>query len=131
MSKTLIAIAIVSLFILSGVGAYAVESTGSSIDQPTIKPGMEKTKDRLNRGVNNIFYGPVEVPNNLNQTQTKGAQMDRCSAKTRTGVERGIARVVTGVWQIATFWYSDPGCVTSSKKTAGGKEAQTFSSEIK
>jgi hypothetical protein len=113
MHKKILSLAIVSIFILSAIGAYAA----SDIDQPTAQP-METTKDRISRGVNNIFYGPAELPKNLNETQTKGTAIDRCSKRTRTGVERGIARFVAGVWQLATFWYSDPGCVTSTKQAS-------------
>jgi len=120
MIKKLISYAIVFVFIFSVIGVYA-----SEINQPTAKP-FEKTKDRASRAMNNIFYGPVEIPANLDQTKTKGTEMDRCSKKTRSGVERGIARIVGGVWQLATFWYSDPGCVTSSA-AAGGASASTSS----
>lgn len=106
--KKIALLAIVSIFILSTVAAYAGDAS-----QPTVPP-MEKTKDRLSRGMNNLLYGPTEIPKNLNQTNTKGTKIDRCTEKTRTGVERGIARFFSGVWQVATFWYSDPGCVTSS-----------------
>ncbi len=89
---------------------------------------MEKTKDRASRAMNNILYGPVEVPKNLDETKTKGTAIDRCTTKTKTGVERGIARIVGGVWQLATFWYSDPGCVTSTK---GGVAVVPTASETK
>ena len=105
MTKRFVLLLVVSLFILSTVGAYAADS---STAQPTAQP-MENTKDRASRAMNNIFLGPSEIPDNMTQTNTKGAQMDRCTTKTKTGVERGIARLVTGVWQLATFWYSDPG----------------------
>lgn len=114
MTKKIIFLAIVTIFIFSTIGIYAAETTSTPLNQPTSK-AMEKTKDRMSRAINNIFYGPMEIPNNLDETKTKGTPMDRCTAKTRSGVERGIARVVTGIWQVATFWYSDPGCVTSSK----------------
>lgn len=120
MLKKFITSAIVTIFILSAIGAYAAES----IDQPTIKP-IEKTKDRASRAMNNILYGPVEVPKNIDETKTKGAKIDRCTEKTRSGVERGIARIVGGVWQLATFWYSDPGCVTSSTAAGAGASATT------
>lgn len=113
MLKKIVVLAIVSLFIFSTLGLYADQSSS----QPTAQP-MEKTKDRVSRGMNNILYGPTEVPKNIDETNTKGTKLDRCSEKTRTGVERGIARVVAGVWQLATFWYSDPGAVTSTKKAA-------------
>lgn len=113
MAKKIMSLVIVSLFIFSSIGAYAANS---SLDQPTVQP-TEKTKDRASRAMNNLLYGPLEVPKNIDQTSTKGTPMDKCNKKTRSGVERGIARVVTGVWQLATFWYSDPGCVTSSVKS--------------
>jgi len=112
--KKVIVITIAALFILSAAGAYASDA---DLKQPISKP-LESTKDRMSRSMNNIFYGPAEVPGNMNETGTKGAAMERCIPKTKSGVERGIARVVGGVWQLATFWYSDPGCVTS---TVNGK----------
>ena len=114
MLKKMFILAIVSLFVFSTVGVYAE----TALNQPIAKPPIEKTKDRASRAMNNILYGPVEVPKNLDETKTKGTAIDRCNQKTRTGVERGIARVVGGIWQLATFWYSDPGCVTSSNKAA-------------
>ncbi len=105
MTKKIIVIAIVSLFILSAVGAYAENYT----------PPTEKTKDRISSGMNNLLYGPTEIPNNLDQTKSKGTKVEgNWNEKTKTGVERGIARVCTGIWKIATFWYSGPGCATSS-----------------
>jgi hypothetical protein len=107
MMKKSVLLLVVSIFILSTVGAYAA----SSSDQPTAQP-METTKDRASRAMNNIFLGPSEIPDNMAQTNTKGTPMDRCTKKTSTGVERGIARLFAGVWQLATFWYSDPGPAT-------------------
>lgn len=112
--KKITVLIIAALFILSATGAYAAEA---ALNQPLTKP-YESTKNRMSRAMNNIFYGPTEVADNLSDTNTKGEAMDRCIPKTKTGVERGIARLVGGVWQIATFWYSDPGCVTS---TVNGK----------
>lgn len=107
--------AMVSMFLLSTVGAYA--AVVSDTVQPTV-PHTEKTKDRASRAMNNIFYGPVETPANIDETKTKGAKIDGCGEKTKDGVARGIARIVGGVWQLATFWYSDPGCVTSTEPAA-------------
>jgi len=109
MMKKVLSIAIVSIFIFSTIGVYAASETA----QPTAQP-MEKTKDRASRAMNNLLYGPTEIPQNIDETKTKGTKMDRCTEKTRGGVERGIARIVGGIWQLATFWYSDPGCATSS-----------------
>lgn len=113
MFKKIMVLAIVSQFIFSTLGLC-------DSSQPTAQP-LEKTKDRLSRGMNNILYGPTEVPKNLDETKTKGTKIDRCSEKTRSGVERGIARLVGGVWQIATFWYSDPDAVTSTEAATATK----------
>ena len=107
MIKKSISLLIAALFIFTTIGMC------KNLDQPTAKP-YESTKDRVSRGMNNLFLGPVEVPKNLDESKTKGTPVEGCSTMTRSGVERGIARIVGGVWQIATFWYSDPGCVTSS-----------------
>jgi hypothetical protein len=112
--KKITAIFIAALFIFSTMGAYAGET---ALNQPLAKP-YENTKDRASRSMNNLFYGPTEMPDNINDTKTKGEAMDRCIPKTKSGFERGIARMVSGAWQLATFWYSDPGCVTS---TVNGK----------
>lgn len=114
MANRISTIAIVSLFIFSATALVAFAGSDA---------GLEKTKDRISKGVDNIFYGQVEIPDNLDQTKSKGTQLEKCNVKTRSGVERGIARVVGGVWQLATFWYSDPGCVTSSKQAAAGSSS--------
>jgi hypothetical protein len=116
MIKKIGLMAIVSIFILSAVGAYADQATL----KPTVPP-VEKTKDRASRAMNNLLCGPVEMPDNIGESQTKGTEITKCSKKTRTGVERGIARMFAGVWQLATFWYSDPDCVTSTKSAANVK----------
>ncbi|MDD4956621.1 MAG: hypothetical protein PHH49_03715 [Candidatus Omnitrophica bacterium] len=60
----------------------------------------------LGKGLDDIVYGDVEVPNNINETNSKGSPAyPECTAKTNDDVGRGIARFVGGVWQIATFWY--------------------------
>jgi len=64
--------------------------------------------------MNNIFLGPTEIPKNLNETTTKGTKVERCTENTKDGVARGIARFVGGLWQLATFWYSDAGAKENS-----------------
>ena len=111
MSRKIMALAIVFIFVFASIGAYA---SASETAQPTAQP-LEKTKDRASRAMNNLLYGPTEVAGNLDESNTKGTKIDRCTEKTRGGVERGIGRIFAGVWQMATFWYSDPDCVTSTK----------------
>jgi len=117
MAKKIFTIAIVSIFIFSVMGVFMVISAKAEqpLNQPTNTDKTDSVKDRASRGMNNLLYGPVETPSNIDETKTKGTPVDRCSTKTRTGVERGIARVTSGIWQMLTFWYADPGCVTSTK----------------
>lgn len=116
MAKRSLTVALLTVFILSCAGIFAAFAALDT-EKPIVPP-YEDTKDRASRAMNNMFLGPVETPDNLNQSSTKGTEVDRCIPKTKSGVERGIARVVGGAWQLATFWYSDPGCVT---KTSGNK----------
>ena len=89
--KRVAAFLILGIFIFLTVGAFA-----------------ETPGDRIASGLNNIVYGQVEVPKNLNETNTKGTKaFDSCTDKTRDGVERGIARTVGGIWKILTFWNTD------------------------
>jgi hypothetical protein len=61
---------------------------------------------QLSKGLDNIVYGDMETPDNINETNTKGAKaFEDCTDDTKDGVGRGIARIVGGLWQIATFWY--------------------------
>ncbi len=104
MKLRLITIALIAVFLSMAAAAYA-ETTA----QTTPVGGTESMKGRISRGMDNILYGDVEVANNLNETNTKGTAVENCTTKTKTGVERGIARIGNGVWQLLTFWYSDPG----------------------
>ena len=91
---------IVGIFILSAASVLAAETT----------------TERLNKGLNDMLYGPVEGPDNISETKTKGAKVsDDCIDKTKTGVERAIARTFAGVWKVATFWYADTTYKTSQK----------------
>jgi len=61
---------------------------------------------KLSKGLDNIVYGEIEVPDNINETNTKGAKaFTDCTDDTKDDVGRGIARIVGGIWEIATFWY--------------------------
>lgn len=61
---------------------------------------------KLSTGLNNIVYGAIEVPDNINETKTKGAKaFEKCTDTTKDDVGRGIARIVGGIWEIAMFWY--------------------------
>ncbi|MCK5450157.1 MAG: hypothetical protein KAI70_00160 [Candidatus Omnitrophica bacterium] len=67
-----------------------------------------KPLQNLGEGLDNIVYGKVEVPDNMNETSTKGSPaFTDCTDTTKDDVGRGIARFVGGVWQIATFWYPE------------------------
>ena len=60
----------------------------------------------LGTGLDNMAYGVIETPDSANQTQSKGEPAcSECTSDTKDDVGRGIARVVGGIWQVATFWY--------------------------
>ena len=61
---------------------------------------------KLSKGFNNVVYGIIEIPDNVNETNTKGEKAyPECTDATKDGLGRGIARVFGGLWEIATFWY--------------------------
>ena len=126
MAKILFSIALVTVIICSAVGVYAADKAAVDLEQPIVGP-YEPTKDRASRAMNNMLYGPTEMPDNITETNTKGTPVTRCEDKTKSGVERGIARIVGGAWQLATFWYSDPGCVTK----APASQQKSSSSNVK
>ncbi len=67
-----------------------------------------KPLQNLGDGLDNIVYGDVEVPDSINETNTKGSPaFSDCTSATNDDVGRGIARFVGGVWEIATFWYPE------------------------
>ena len=67
-----------------------------------------KPLKNLGKGLDNMFYGQVEVPDSINETQTKGTPAyEKCTAHTNDDAGRGIARFVGGVWRVATFWYPE------------------------
>jgi putative exosortase-associated protein (TIGR04073 family) len=69
---------------------------------------VNKPLQNLGKGLDNIVYGEIEVPDNINETNTKGKPaFTKCTAATNDGVGRGIARFVGGVWEVATFWYPE------------------------
>jgi len=61
---------------------------------------------KLSIGLKNIAYGSLEVPDNINGTDSKGEKaFPECTDDTKSDVGRGIARIVGGLWELATFWY--------------------------
>ena len=60
----------------------------------------------ISRGLDNIVYGDIEIPDNINETNSKGTvAFKKCTDSTKDDVGRGIARIVGGIWELATFWY--------------------------
>ena len=67
-----------------------------------------KPLKNLGNGLDNAFYGVVEIPDNMNETGSKGSPAyPDCTQMTNDDVGRGIARFVGGLWRIATFWYPE------------------------
>ncbi|MFQ5952167.1 MAG: hypothetical protein ACE5JK_02020 [Candidatus Omnitrophota bacterium] len=74
-----------------------------------------KPLKNLGKGLDDVLYGQLEVPDNVNKTGTKGTPAyPDCTSKTNDDVGRGIARFVGGLWRIATFWYpEDEGAIAA------------------
>ncbi|MCK4851982.1 MAG: hypothetical protein KAS86_02600 [Candidatus Omnitrophica bacterium] len=69
-----------------------------------------KPLKNLSTGLDDMFYGEVEVPDSIDETHTKGTPAySDCTEKTTDDVGRGIARFVGGLWRVATFWYPEEG----------------------
>ncbi len=67
-----------------------------------------KPLQNIASGLDDIVYGDLEVPDSIDETNTKGSPAyPDCTAKTNDDVGRGIARFVGGVWKLATFWYPE------------------------
>jgi hypothetical protein len=67
-----------------------------------------KPLDNLGKGLDDMLYGVVEIPDNISETGTKGTPAyPSCTKKTNDDVGRGIARFVGGLWRAVTFWYPE------------------------
>ena len=80
----------ICLLVLSCVNAFAAEA---------------KQKGRLSKGIDNLFYGTVEVPDNMKQDGEK--PFARVTARENDGFGKGIARTVGGIFQLLTPWVED------------------------
>jgi hypothetical protein len=95
MKKILVVFVIVALVFSMGI-------SGSSF------ASENKPLENLSKGIDDVFYGDVEVPDNMNETGSKGTPLNaECTDTTKDDVGRGIARVVRGLYRIATFWYPE------------------------
>ena len=62
----------------------------------------------LSKGLDDVFYGDLEIPDNMNETGSKGSPAySSCTEATNDDVGRGIVRIVGGAWRILTFWYPE------------------------
>ena len=78
------------------------------ISNITVFASTNKPLKNLGQGLDDMFYGKVEVPDNMEETGSKGSPAyDDCTTKTNDDMGRGIARFVGGLWRIATFWYPE------------------------
>lgn len=88
--KKVVALLLAGLFILS--------SSGIASENTPLK--------NLGKGLDTVTTGVIEIPDNINETNTKGTPAyPSCTDKTKSGLGRAIAKVVGGAWQLATFWY--------------------------
>ncbi len=60
---------------------------------------------QLGKGMDNVLYGTLESPDNITGKTEGQKAFSKTTDATKDDVGRGIARVIGGIWQIATFWY--------------------------
>ena len=90
--KKIISLVLISLFLLSYTGIAS----------------ENKPLEKIGKGLDEVVYGSVETPDNINATNSKGTKaFSDCTDKTKDGVGRAIVRVVGGVFKLATFWYPE------------------------
>jgi hypothetical protein len=70
----------------------------------------KKTRDRANKVMSTLLPGPPEIAYAVNNPSSKTAAADNCPRKTNSRLEKGIASVMGGVWQLATFWCPESDC---------------------
>ncbi|MDD5439324.1 MAG: hypothetical protein PHS37_03965 [Candidatus Omnitrophica bacterium] len=103
MRKVLV-LALICMFILSYAGFAA----------------QNKPLTNLKTGLDNVVTGQVELPDNVNQYNSKGAPaFEKTTAShTKDDVGRAIVKTVGGLWQVATFWYpkEDAAAAPAAKK---------------
>lgn len=88
------------LFILVLVAAMMFSATAFASTNKPLK--------NLGQGLDDMVYGKMEVPDNINETGSKGSPAyDSCTEKTNDDFGRGVARFVGGAWRIVTFWYPE------------------------
>ena len=87
--KKLIVLIILSIFVLCSVSGYAAEAK----------------KLRASQGIENVFYGFSEIPDNLKQNNEKA--FPHITAKENDGFGRGVARTIGGLFQLLTPWAND------------------------
>ena len=94
--RTFVSFAIILALILTFM---PVKSFAASENRPV--PKIESALDDL-------LTGPVETPDNINATKSKGAvPYPDCTEKTKSGVGRAVVKVVGGAWKLLTFWYPE------------------------
>ncbi len=66
-------------------------------------------KDKLSRGVANVFSSVLEIPQNIDTEwkESKNAVVG-CLAGTFKGLFWGLARAASGLWDVATFAFPLP-----------------------
>lgn len=67
----------------------------------------EGARGRASRSMNTALYGPAEPRHSSDRADDAAFAAGACGRRNRTDVEKGIAGMICGVWQLATFWYPD------------------------
>ena len=99
------------LFVVSAFIALSAAHQACAVDadRPASQP-YEGARGRASRSMNAMLYGPAEAPLSREREKDPLPAAQACGRRNRTDVEKGIAGMITGVWQMATFWCPDSAC---------------------
>jgi putative exosortase-associated protein (TIGR04073 family) len=96
--------------LLLAATVFAFSSTHAQTNQPPRSPtpikqptGDQNAGRKLGRGISNLLFGIVEVPNQITQTTSERGGAAGCSFGIGKGLMRWIGRELVGVYEIVTF----------------------------
>lgn len=98
--------AIIILTIVSTLSFHAAAET--PINQNVIQPSV-KTRDRASKAMNNLLHGPIGPYHDPSPSRKCSGETAASGQDATSGSGKEIAKVISGAWQIATFWCTDTG----------------------
>lgn len=83
-------------------------NTHASDAETAPKAPYESVKDRASRSITEMLYGTAEGRGGDPCVNTPEKPEYSCPQKAQGLPEKGITRMINGVWELATFWVQQP-----------------------